>query len=314
MDEITSSQQLKNNVLLVLPGSDTHHAYRQSLGSYFSHMDRLLGNLPSVALPDVIVASYSSSQRTLDQTPLTNENEDYIDPHAMTLTSSMIMPALDEGKTLTLFGYSAGGILAENIRRSLVILYAERGLNEEMIAQKLRSVVLVSIANVSKAPFLAEGEKEKPVFTSVYFRSLDDKVAQRRVPEFASRRPANHKEGGFSITATVGNGLLFTTHSTPQLDIWKVNENKVELKRIGDHQYAHDKEFFILRNMVSPPGVVLAVERALCNAVTRSRPLDARSLVTLSPVNKPPNHSVSDRPSMEEIMLSMQLPPGRGRK
>lgn len=297
--EITDPNQIGKNVLFVLPGSKTRHKNRKSIASYAKETERLLTKTASQKEADIIILSYESSKFALQQTSLTNAAVDYQRPDVEELTHQIFLPLLESGAQIALFGYSAGSILAENLRRSLILANK---------ADQLPSIVSITIGNASVAPRLdvTEGEA-RPNFTSIVFQSLDDAVTQRRT-QFEGMLPPNHRQGSLSINRLAGNGLLLTSHSAETTTFWKEDHFHVIKPTKGEE--GHNKEFWTRRNAQTPSGVVLALERALGNAVKRKGLIkDVAELVTTGSEHRVVSqYSASAGLPLEALLLQVTSP------
>jgi hypothetical protein len=282
LEEIADLAHIRGkNVVFMLPGSNTHHPHdhpetldpliqkaefeddekmRKSIASYAKEAKRVLRKGNNATLADIIVLSYPSSEGAREQTDLTNNNPDYLRKDAEEVVQQFLLPLI-EGKTkLTLFGYSAGSILAENFRRSLV---------QANKADVLPEIVSITIGNVSKTPRLDITEEDAPPnFTHIVFQSLDDEVTWRRTG-FEGTIPEDHELGKASVSPLARNGLLVTSHSTPEGLYWDKSKMELVIITPDPGEMGHNKEFFIKRTTGTTPGVPGLFDAAFNCAVAR---------------------------------------------
>ena len=315
LEPLTNTGTIDDHALIVFPGSDTHHSFKDSIHSYFSDLRHLLGTTLAKAnvAQHVIVASYQDITRPVLQTDLTNHDPAYRDPHIVNLVEKHIIPMLDRQVKVTLYGYSAGTIAVENVRRCLQDHYAALGYDKTHIEHALSKVVAITLGTVDASIKLDSPELMGPQFTSVIFNSLDDKVAQKRNPNFDGLKPNNHRDGQLSLTRLSPCALLVTTHTKTgalslQTDFSQLLSTHVGHAHLSPYfltplglndswknpipepQHGHARALYTRANTGSPPMGLKLLKCALRNAITREDTLSLSELLSEKKTRLPASH------------------------
>lgn len=255
---------------------------------------------------DIVVASYPEYPYITDTRERSNTNPFFVSREFLDFARKHIVPLIDQGVEVNILGHSAGTTSIEALRRATAKIYAKRGLSKQEVADKLGSVVAIGYGNVSAA-YSLHAEKQRPEFTTVVFNSLNDEFSQERNPRFNELVPDDHVNGELSINRMSKHSLLVTTH-TGSSHMWG------NPRRVAGHFYddsGHTSTLFTHRNNVAPAGAVLALERAVRNAVTRVGNIDPLALIETEAREVPEQkrmYSETNRPSRDVLAIARKSP------
>lgn len=266
--------------LIVFPGAEVLHGRERyfagrpigsdlysAIGGFAKEAEKLVGPelLPHT---DIVVASYFSDKYTTALRRKINNSTDYVEPAMVDFARKYVKPLIDEGTTVTLLGYSVGTACIESLRRSLIALYREEGVQMQQINSNLSSVVAANYGVVA-----INNSTDEPEFTSAVVVSVNDKVTEEFYPgHFHLTRRGRERPGKLSLDNLSDISALITTDTAIAV---RLRDDNAELT--GEQMIvpdAHHTYFYTTPNNVAPSGAVLSLQRFVRNAVVRRGPVD----------------------------------------
>lgn len=201
--------------------------------------------------------------------------------------------AKEKLKNVTLFGYSAGSVVAQEIFNATLKMMKTVGYNEQNARQLLNEVVLISVGTVSRP------SKETNRFTTVYLAATNDRLTRAKNWAYGTlgtllRSTFGHyaqKGKDLTIRPLSETSLFITAPVRPSLYEWTYDGNGLRAeKKYFPPLYPtwtlrrsyHELPHYITRDEKNNAFANIVLH-AVANAVTRSGKTQTLQLIAASP-------------------------------
>ncbi len=232
-----SSFCIDRPTVIFLPGIFTTHDKQQ-------HILESIGDIESLVkragepLPRILCGSYNSLSTIFNIAAYNGNPDRACSAEARKMAQSLILPLVtDKGepiseaeaarrlRNLTLVGYSAGTVFAQEMYNAAVDLMTKSGWHADRARHVLGETVLISMAAVSRP------SREKDRFTTIYLVASNDLAVRlkNRIWRPISRLFARHA-GDLSIRKVSGASLLVTARMEGKMWEWREEEDGTPAK------------------------------------------------------------------------------------
>ncbi len=296
-----STLAITSPTIIYMAGIATKDTSARQISGGLKRVREILGDGPeSFPQPQIYAWSLTGARYVFNQIAYNLRPEKAFSADAKRLARSVILPLVSENnaplpveeaekrlRNLTLFGYSSGTIVAQEVFNASTQVMQELGFREAEARRLLQEVVLISAGNISRP------EREKNRFTTLYLVASNDRVVRLNHLLWNPLRVffAKHARK-LDIRPLSKTSVLITATVEKRTWEWrKTPDGKQKRKAIhpvfprwtGLHAY-HEPAHYITNDDSHSPFSKLVLY-ALLNAVNRNDVPDALKL--LEPVKAP---------------------------
>lgn len=299
LEELTADKlSITKPVIVYLSGILTTDNNPKGIQSGIEDIERLLKNRPQLPqAPEVLAVSHKNLRNLFnifayDAFPQTRHSQAALD-----MAKLLVLPlvtakgkplpageAMRNLRNLTLVGYSAGSVFAQELYNASVKLMKHAGYTDKSARQLLSEVLLISMATVSRPT------KECDRFTTLYLAGSDD-IAVRiknRLTRPLGKIFARYNDA-LAIRKISKNALLATATIAKKMWEWRDGPDggsvKFDISPLFPKNWwfrsHHEIEHYVTSDQTHNPMAKLVIN-ALINAVNRPGRLEPEQL--LAPV------------------------------
>lgn len=282
-EEITGIDQISNNkpVIFVFPGIEIRHqhdgtysqAVAEEMQCLFQRTEARLGGNEA----EIIVATYEDNHLSR-QALASNLFPTRMNAKAQQFSADFLIPLQEragmEGK-ITLLGGSNGAIFAEDIRKSYLQELNEQALGKEEILRRAEDIVLITMADVSRAMNPnAWRAKAEAGFSGVSMAFKKDRL--RKAANFPTPVPEpRHSYTDNPITGIdlPGNRIGVFCEAPDEKELWDVTQGTKKTPRIINGINTHHS-VTLMHEDGNPRGITPILSALLRHAVRRTGRFD----------------------------------------